>query len=242
MGLHTYRAKISEKITDFSMKKFNLAKEIISVEKPAMMAAINGGKPFGITIEGAVHHPPYNPRSCYIFQGEVTLPAPSALTPAKPKSLAELLGGNMQVVEVEDRVLIKAARNWQSIMGYNVPNADYDDTTGDGVAEFSDGELETIGWHATEFGIQYRELVEVIEAQCDGTLFCIENEGANYQFSGMGFITDMTCARKQCFDYCVERIKTILKEDKSYHHADLTDDEEEALEFFGVTLSDSAEG
>jgi hypothetical protein len=222
------------------MKKFNLVKEIISIEKPTMMAAVNSGKPFGITIEGAIHRPPYDPHSCYIFQGDVARPAPSALTPSKPKSLAELLGGTMQVVEVEDRILIKAARNWQAIMQYNVPNADYDDTTGDGVAEFTDKELEAIGWQATEFDIGYRELVEVIEARCGGTLLCIENEGDNYQFSGMGFIGDMACARKQCFDYCVTRIETVLKEDKSYRHADLTDDEEEALAFFGLTLPDAS--
>ena len=224
------------------MKKINLVKAIISVEKAAFMAAINGAKPFGITVEGTIQHPPYDPRGLYIFQGSVTPPSPSALAPARTESLAELLGGNMQVVEVEDRVLIKAARNWQAIMGYNLSRADYDDTTGDGVAEFSDGELEAIGWQATEFGVRYRELVELIEERCDGTLLCIENEGENYQFSGMGFIDDMACARKQCFDYCTERIKTILKEDDSYRHADLSGDEEEALAFFGVTRSDSAAG
>jgi len=224
------------------MKKFNLVKEIIAVDKPVMMAAVNGGKPFGITIKGEIHRPPYDERGCYIFQGSVEQPASSALMPTKPKSLAELLGGNMQVVEVEDRILIKAARNWQTIMQYNLPRADYDDTTGDGVAEFIDKELEEIGWQATEFDITYRELVETIETHCDGTLFCIENEGENYQFSGMGFIDDMACARKQCFDYCVTRIQTLLEEDGSYRHADLTDDEEEALAFFGVTRRDSAEG
>ncbi|WP_416768359.1 hypothetical protein ACM66T_08660 [Sulfurimonas sp. ST-25] len=222
------------------MKKFNLVKEIIAIDKPAMMAAVNGGKPFGITIKGEIHYPPYDARSCYIFQGSVDRPAPSALMPTKPKSLAELLGGNMQVVEVEDRILIKAARNWQEIIGYNVRHADYDDTTGDGVAEFTDKELEEIGWQATEFGINYRELVELIEAQCEGTLFCIENEGENYHFSGMGFIDDMACARKQCFDYCATKIETLLKEDESYHGAVLSDDEEEALAFFGVTVPDNA--
>ncbi|WP_345969369.1 hypothetical protein WCX72_08410 [Sulfurimonas sp. HSL1-6] len=222
------------------MKKFNLVKEIISVDKPAMMAAVNGGKPFGITMKGEIQYPPYDARSCYLFQGSVARPAPSALMPTQPKSLAELLGGNMQVVEVEDRILIKAARNWQEIIGYNVRHADYDDTTGDGVAEFTDSELEEIGWQATEFGINYRELVELIEAQCDGTLFCIENEGENYHFSGMGFIDDMDCARKQCFDYCVKRIETLLREDESYHGAVLSGDEEEALAFFGVTVPDSA--
>lgn len=218
------------------MKKFNLVKEIIAVDRPALMAAISSAKPFGITIEGAIHRPPYRADSCYIYQGCVTPSASLALTPAKPKSLAELMGTGMQVVEADDRVLIKASRDWQTIMGYNLPNADYDDTTGDGIAEFSDGELEDIGWHATEFSINYRDLVEQIEAHCDGTLLCIETEGEHYQFSGMGFIRDMPCARKRCFDYCVERITQLLEEDESYRDGDMTDDEEEALEFFGISI------
>lgn len=234
-AIGVYHAKIRENYGK-NMKKFNLVKEIISVEKPAMTAALNSGKPFGITMNGEIHYPPYDAHSCYIYQGSVTPPAPSPIAPSKPKSLSELLGGSMQIVEVEDRILFKAARNWKEIMGYNIARADYDDTTGDGVAEFADKELEEIGWQATEFGIHYRELVEVIEAQCDGTLLCIENEGENYQFSGMGFIDDIACARRQCFDYCVERIKSILQEDSSYHHADLSDDEEEALAFFGISM------
>ncbi len=218
------------------MHKFNLVKEIISVDKTTMMRAINSGKPFGITISGEIHHPPYDTNSIYIYQGCIERAAPSALTPAKPKSLAELMGTSMQVVEADDRILIKAAREWQTIMGYNLTNADYDDTTGDGIAEFSDSELEDIGWQATEFSIGYRDIVEEIEAHCEGTLLCIENEGDSYQFSGMGFIDDRACARKTAFDYCKLRIEAILKEDTSYHHAELTSDEEEALEFFGISF------
>lgn len=219
------------------MRKFNLVNEIISVEKNALMAAVNGGRPFGITIGGEIHHPPYHPKSCYVYQGSVTAAAPLALTPAKPKTLPELMGTTMQIVEDGERILIKAAREWQRIMGYNLPNADYDDTTGDGIAEFSDKELEDIGWHATEFDITYRELVEQIETTCDGTLLCIETEGEHYQFSGMGFISDMPCARKRCLEYCVERIAKLLKEDESYRNGDLSDDEEEALAFFGVSVA-----
>jgi len=219
------------------MKKFNLVKEIVAVERKALMAAVNSMRPFGITILGAIHRPPYDRRSCYIFQGSAAPAAsPSALAPAKPKTLPELLGGNMQVVEADERILIKAGRNWQEIMGYNLPNADYDDTTGDGIAEFSDAALEDIGWHATEFSIGYRDLVAEIEKQCDGTLLCIEHEGSHYQFSGMGFINDMPCARKRCFDYCVARIVKLLEEDESYRNGDLSDDEEEALEFFGISI------
>lgn len=219
------------------MKKFNLLQEIITVDRAALTAAINASSPFGITIKGEIHHPPYRAKSCYIFQGSVARPAVSIMQPAKPRSLAELLGGSLQVVEDGERVMIKAGRDWQRIMGYNLPGADYDDTTGDGIAEFTDGMLEDIGWHATEFDIGYRELVNEIETLCDGTLLCIENEGEHYQFSGMGFIDDIECARETCFGYCVTKIRTLLRDDESYRNGDLTDDEEDALSFFGIDSS-----
>jgi len=216
------------------MKKFNLLKEIISVEKPDFMAAVNSGRTFGITVEGEIVYAPFDDGKLYLWQGSVPKTAPSALAPAKPKSLAELLGGKMQVVEVEDRILIKAAGNWQEIIKMHVDRAEYDDTTNDGVSEFLDRQLEEIGWYATEFDIDYRDLIDLIESECDGTVLCIEREGKNYQFSGMGFIDDLECARKKCFDYCRTRIEKTLKEDDSYKKVPLTDDEAEALEFFGI--------
>jgi hypothetical protein len=216
------------------MKKFNLLKEIISIDKPAFTAAINGGRTFGITTGGEIVYAPFDDGRLYVWQGSVEKTAASPLTPAKPKTLAELLGGKLQVVEVEDRILVKAAGNWQEIMRMNLPRADYDDTTADGVDEFADETLETIGWHATEFDITYRDLLEVIESQCDGTILCIEREGENYQFSGMGFIDDHECARERCTAYCRDRIAKTLEEDDIYRTAGLTDDEEEALEYFGI--------
>ncbi len=221
------------------MKKFNLVKEIISVNKPDFMAAINAHDEFGITIEGALHYAPFDETARYVYQGRVPPPSTSPmLQAAKTKTLAELLGGNLQVVDVDDRILIKAARNWKEIMRYNLPNADYDDTTGDGVDEFKDKALETIGWHAAEFGVTYRELVDLIETSCDGTLLCIETESeTNYQFSGMGFIDDIECARSRCFEHVKKRIETVLREDGSYTRENLTDDERDAMAFFGIDLS-----
>ena len=128
-------------------------------------------------------------------------------------------------------MLIKAFSNWQELIKLNTPRASYDDTTGDGVSEFAHSDLEDIGWNATEFNITYREMIEFLEANCEGTLLCIEQKEP-YQFSGLGFISDDEEAKEKLFGFCQEKIKKMIQEDPLYTYENLSDDEEEAAEFF----------
>ncbi len=213
------------------MKKFNLFKEIIITDKSSVLKAVNSSKVFGITIKGEVKYEPFSEKDILVYKGKHT-PAPtSALMPAPAISLTAMLGKNYQVVEDDDRLLIKAFSNWQELIGVNTPRASYDDTTGDGVAEFSDKELERIGWHATEFSINYRTLVELLEEKCEGTLLCIE-QVEPYQFSGLAFLSDIAHARTVMFDYCKNEIKKLMTEDPLFKKENLSDDELEAAEFF----------
>ncbi len=215
------------------MKKFNLFKEIITVEKTALLNAINSAKPFAITLTGEIKYLPLQNKEAVIFEGKHTPKTASALKPSTKPSLEEILGKNYQIVEDEDRVLIKAFSNWQEIIGFNVSRASYDDTTADGVAEFSNKELETIGWHATEFNVRYRDMVEHLEANCDGVLLCIEQEEP-YQFSGLGFLANDEKAKKVLFEYCQSRAKKLMQEDPLYSVENLSEEEEEAAEFFDL--------
>ena len=213
------------------MKKFNLFKEIIVVEKTNLLQAINTSKEFAITIYGEIKHEPYADNDIFIFRGVHKAQSSSVLSPKAAPSIAEILGKNYQVVVDEERVLIKAFSNWQELIGVNIQRASYDDTTGDGVSEFADTRLEDIGWNATEFHIGYRELVELIEANCEGTLLCIEQEEP-YQFSGLGFINDYEKAAEIIFVYIQEKIKKMMQEDEDYALENLSDDELEAAKFF----------
>ncbi|WP_304544290.1 hypothetical protein [Sulfurimonas microaerophilic] len=214
------------------MKKFNLFKEIIIVNKQELLNAVNSQKEFAITTKGEIVFTPLADKVAVIYIGQHVPKPANSLMPPQPTTLAEILGQNYQVVEDEDRVLIKAFSNWQNLISANVIRASYDDTTGDGVGEFSNKELETMGWHATEFNISYRELVELIEEQCDGILLCIEQEEPQYQFSGLGFIENDEQAQKIVFDFCQTRIKKMIAEDELYAADNLSDDEEEAAQFF----------
>ena len=216
------------------MKKFNLFKEIIVVSKQDLLNAINSHKEFAISIKGEILYTPLPQKEAIIYLGQHTPKPANPLMPPKPTTLSEILGKNYQVVEDENRVLIKAFSNWQELIKQNITRASYDDTTGDGVSEFSNKALEEIGWHSTEFDISYRELVEVIEENCEGVLLCIEQEEPHYQFSGLGFIQNDEDAKSILFNHCQEKIKTILAEDELYTADNLTDDEREAAEFFEV--------
>ena len=214
------------------MKKCNLFKEIITVNKQELLSAINSQKEFGINTKGEIVFAPFAPKEALIYAGKHTPKPTNSLQVPKPLTLSEILGKNYQVVEDDDRVLIKAFSNWQELITLNLPRASYDDTTGDGVAEFSNKELEQIGWHATEFDISYRELVELIEEKCEGILLCIEQEEPHYQFSGLGFIADDEVAKKVVFKYCQEKIKEKMGNDDLYSPENLSEDEEDAARFF----------
>jgi hypothetical protein len=205
------------------MKKFNLFNEIIITDKPTLLQAINTSKLFGINSNGEIKYEPFEDKEILIYQGK----------PEIVKDFEKVLGKNYQLVEDEDRVLIKAFSNWQELIAVNTPRASYDDTTADGVAEFSNSDLENIGWNAIEFNITYRTLVELLEENCEGIMLCIEQEDP-YQFSGLGFIHNDENAKEVLFNYCQTKIKDMIDNNPDFKREELTDDEEEAAQFFKI--------
>ena len=203
------------------MKKFNLFNEIIITDKPTLLQAINSSKVFGIDINGEIIQAPFENNEILIYQGN----------PEIIGDFTKVLGKNYQLVEDEDRVLIKAFSNWQELIAVNTPRASYDDTTADGIAEFSNKDLEDIGWHATEFDVDYRTLVELLEEKCDGTILCIEQEEP-YQFSGLGFIGDYKQAKELLFGFCQTKVRDMIENNPDFKREELTDDEEDAAKFF----------
>lgn len=209
------------------MKKFNLFKEIIVVSKTELLKAAGSQKKFAISCGGEIVYDPFPPTLISVFEGAVPPLSPLSATTSRP--IGTMLGDAYRIVEDEERILIKASGAWQSIIGWNRRRALYDDTSGDGIAEFSDKVLEDTGWHATEFNISYRDIVEQFEEKCEGVLLCIEQEEP-YQFSGLGFVTNLEHARQVGYEFCAATVKDKLENDEDF--ATLSDDEEEAAAFF----------
>jgi hypothetical protein len=213
------------------MKKVNLLKEIIILNEQELLNAINSQKEFGITYDSKIT---FNPQDeIVIFQGKYT-PKDLAITPSKPFDISKFLGDDYKIAKQDGNIGIKASMAWQKIVKINYDKALYDDTTTDGVAEFSDDNLEDIGWWADEFDITYRELIDILENECDGVLLCVEQEGENYRFSGLGFIDDAKQAYDILYKWCQNKIKEIIKTDSFYAPDKLSDDEKKALEYFNI--------
>lgn len=211
------------------MKKINLFNHITVVSRNEFLKAANSARPFAITYDGQIVYEPFDQDLIAVFEGSI--PPVPLLSASTARPIASMLPDSYKVVEDDDRILIKSAAAWQNIISLNRLRALYDDTSGDGIDKFADKELEQIGWHATEFNITYREIVERFEEECEGVLLCIEREEP-YQFSGLGFITDMAQARDTAFRYCAEKIQNLIQNDPDY--STLSSDEEEAAEFFKV--------
>ena len=212
------------------MKKFNLLKEIIIVDHNDLIRAINSQKEFGITLNGEITYTP--DEEIVIYKGKHT-PSISALKPSKVLTPQELLGPNYKTAQSEDKIGIKASNAWREIVQFNYDKALYDDTSADGVFEFSDKDLEQIGWHADEFEISYRELIEFMEKECSGTLLCIEQEEP-YHFSGMGFIENPKETYKKLYEFTRQKVKEKMETDPLYAVEKLSEDEKEAARFFAL--------
>lgn len=209
------------------MKKFNLFKEIIVVQRADFMRAVNSSKHFAITYEGKIAFEPFEAGLISIYEGSIPPLSPLATNLSRP--IPTMLGDNYRIVEDDDRILIKATGAWQSIIRWNRLRSMYDDTTADGIDRFSDQPIEDMGMHATEFHIPYRDIVEQMEAKCDGLILCIEQEEP-YQFSGLGFVFDAEQAREVVYDYCAAVIREKIATEEEF--STLNSDEEDAAVFF----------
>lgn len=204
------------------MKTINLFQTTISIKKDEFLNALNKDEVFTIHCDGTL-----NGAKPILYKGN-----PKALSPLKT-TITNILGNDYQVEENVDYFTVCAAKAWQHIITLNKELMEYDDTSADGIAEFATKELETIGWHATDFNISYREMVNILEKECEGILLCIENET---NFSGIGFVDDKKHAQEILFNFCKSRIIHLLENDDDFSKERLTIDEKKSALFFGIEL------
>ncbi|BDY11980.1 hypothetical protein [Hydrogenimonas cancrithermarum] len=212
------------------MKFYNLLNYKIETEKPTFLNAINAQKPMAITLDGKIVEGEKEslPIQPYIFVGKPKSLVGSGLT--KPTPLAKILGDNYEVKDEGDKISIYAGRAWQEVLMANEPFYLYQDTTSDGITEFTDDKLDDLIWYSCEFGINYREVAEFLEKSVDGTVVCIENENP-YHFNGCTYVDSLEDARAKAFDFIKETLKQRI-ESGEIDLEDLEEDEEEALRFF----------
>ncbi|MEA1916117.1 MAG: hypothetical protein U9N42_01155 [Campylobacterota bacterium] len=212
------------------MNKINLIEHVFVLEEKELLHVVNSNEEFSISIDGKIE--PSSFSDATIFRGKL-VPATSTLNPSQAINFTTIFPSEYRVVKDGSKILVKAQNAWQNIIELNKNSCSYDDSSGDGIAEFNEKPLETIGWHATEFDVTYREIVEHLEQICDITLLCIE-QAEPYQFSGLGFIQNEEDAKNVAFEFCKNRVIEKMKNDEHFKEEALTSDEKEAAQFFKV--------
>jgi hypothetical protein len=210
----------------------NLLKNDVRVDKKRFLNAVDARKPIGITYEGEIFEGEHGslPPKPYIFAGTPKSLVGSAAE--KPTPLAKVLGDNYEVSDEGDKIRIYAGRAWQEMLAANEPFHLYQDTTSDGITEFTDAYIDDLIWYSCEFGINAREVAQHLEETVEGTLLCIENERP-YSFTACAYVDDIEEARKKAFDFIRDTLKSRI-ESGEIALDDLEDAEEEALRFFGL--------
>ena len=105
----------------------------------------------------------------------------------------------------------------------------YNDHPSDGIDLFCDDKIEQIGWHACTFDfLQYRDLAQFMEDNCEGTLTFNDHPMG---FNAYAIIDDANATAKQLKEFCIQKIK---KENISAD--DYDEDQLEALEFFDIKI------
>ncbi len=123
---------------------------------------------------------------------------------------------------------IKPLNNWQEIIDFNRKTMLYFDHQSDGVEIFEDSTLEDYGWHASALEVNYRQISDFIEENCEGVLLCYDNE---IQFSGFAIEDNIEDLRSSVKKFIIEEAKKNIETNV----VDLDDeDAQEACEFFGI--------
>lgn len=125
---------------------------------------------------------------------------------------------------------IKPLPNWQSIIDLNKETMLYFDHQSDGVELFEDKVLEDYGWYANALGINYREISEFIEENCDGTLVFYDNQ---VQFNGFCIVDNIEDVREKVKAYIIKQTLKSIDENS----IDLDDEDViESLEYFEIRV------
>ena len=103
----------------------------------------------------------------------------------------------------------------------------YHDHPSDGLDLFTDEILESYGWHAVAFDfITYRVLAEFMEEYCDGT-FTFNDHPMG--FNGFAVVDDIKAVRIQLKDFIIKQIKSNILDEYD-------DDQQDALDFFEISI------
>ena len=208
------------------MKKINIKDLELNIDITQILNLHSSKAPIIIDVDGNIYNNENDVKKKAVIFKQITPKQISSMLDAK--AIASNLFADYKPNILGTICKIKPVSNWQNIIDMNKDNMLYFDHQSDGVEMFEDKVLEDYGWHASVLEINYREISEFIEDNCEGVLLCYDN---TIQFSGFVIIEDIENARLKVKDYIVNKAKQNISDGI----LDVEDDDViEALDFFGI--------
>ncbi len=208
------------------MKKINIKNIELNIDIVQILNLCNVKKTIFIDIDGNVYtEETQTIDKAIIFKSDSSKQLSNLLD---AKAIALELFSAYKPVITGTICKIKPLQNWQKIIGLNAATMLYFDHQSDGVEIFEDKDLEDYGWQASALDINYREISDFIEENCEGTLLCYDNE---IQFNGFVIIDNIQNTRNQVKEFIINR----ANEKITNKEIELDDDDViEAFEYFGI--------
>ena len=208
------------------MRKINIKDLELNIDITHILNLYASKTPIIIDVDGNIYNNENDVKKKAVIFKQITPKQISSMLDAK--AIASNLFADYKPNILGTICKIKPVSNWQNIIDMNKDNMLYFDHQSDGVEMFEDKVLEDYGWHASALEINYREISEFIEDNCEGVLLCYDN---TIQFSGFVIIDDINDVRAKVKEYIANKAKENIKENL----VDLEDDDViEALEIFGI--------
>ena len=208
------------------MKKINIKDLELNIDITQILNLHSSKTPIIIDVDGNIYNNENDVKKKAVIFKQITPKQISSMLDAK--AIASNLFADYKPNILGTICKIKPVSNWQNIIDMNKDNMLYFDHQSDGVEMFEDKVLEDYGWHASALEINYREISEFIEDNCEGVLLCYDN---TIQFSGFVIIDDINDVRAKVKEYIAKKALENIKE----HLVDIEDDDViEALEIFEI--------
>ena len=208
------------------MKKINIKDLELNIDITQILNLHSSKTPIIIDVDGNIYTSENDVKKKAVIFKQITPKQISSMLDAK--AIASNLFADYKPNITGSICKIKPVINWQNIIDMNKDNMLYFDHQSDGVEMFEDKILEDYGWHASALEINYREISEFIEDNCEGVLLCYDN---TIQFSGFVIIDDINDVRAKVKEYIAKKALENIKE----HLVDIEDDDViEALEIFEI--------
>ncbi|WP_419770125.1 MAG: hypothetical protein ACNI3C_12425 [Candidatus Marinarcus sp.] len=208
------------------MREINIKDLNVKIEISSLLNFINSKKEFEIDSNGHVYLAHEAPKTLpLIFRGQAK--------DAKSLEIQTIIA-NVFTKEYKPEVsatvcTLTPLGAWQNIIALNQDRMTYFDHQTDGVELFENKELENIGWNAIPLDINYREISEFIENNCEGNFMFYDN---GMHFNGFVIVSDIEKTKRKVKEYIVGQIKEKI-ENNELSLNEIDEEIAESLEFFG---------